>query len=107
MGICPMSYYRKHVFCCMNERPEGHKRGCCISRGGGKLQKYMKARVKEEGLEDVRINKSYCLDRCEEGPVMVVYPDAVWYRPQSPEDVDEIIEQHIKAGQPVTRLRLP
>lgn len=99
-------FYRKHVFCCINERPEGHERGCCTSRGAVPLQNYMKAKAKEMGLEDVRINKSLCLDRCEEGPVMVVYPDGTWYRCTSQEDIDEVLETHIKGGQIVERLRL-
>jgi (2Fe-2S) ferredoxin len=102
-----MSHYRCHVFACVNQRPDGHERGCCTSSGGVPLQQYMKARAKEEGLNDVRINKSYCLDRCEDGPVMVVYPEGVWYKVQSREDVDLILKQHVKGGQPVVHLRLP
>ena len=63
-----MAYYKAHVFCCTNERPAGHERGCCKEKGADKLQNYMKARVKELGIKDVRINKSGCLDRCELGP---------------------------------------
>lgn len=99
-------YYGRHVFCCINERPLGHKRGCCLHRGGDGVQKYMKARVKQEGIENIRINKSGCLDRCELGPVVVVYPEGVWYTCQTREDVDEIIERHIKGGEIVARLAL-
>ncbi len=101
-----MGYYTKHVFCCTNERPPGHERGCCKSKGSEKLQNYMKSRVKELGIENMRINKAGCLDRCELGSVFVVYPDEVWYHVETPGDVDEIIESHLKNGKPVERLRL-
>lgn len=99
-------YYDTHIFCCINERPQGHKRGCCSSRGAQQLQKYMKARAKELGIPSIRINKSGCLDRCELGPVMVVYPQGVWYRYSSQADVDAILQEHIQQGTPVERLRL-
>jgi len=66
----------------------------------------MKARAKELGLTDVRINASACLDRCELGPMMVVYPEGVWYHYETRADVDEILEHHVIGGQPVQRLML-
>ena len=102
----PPPYYRRHVFCCLNQRPEGHERGSCARRGSERLRNYMKARAKELGLDDVRINASGCLDRCELGPTMVVYPDGIWYRYRSREDVDAILQDHIIGGQPVVRLML-
>ena len=99
-------YYRAHLFCCVNERPDGHARGCCKAKGGVRLRNYMKARVKELGLDGVRVNQAGCLDRCELGPVLVVYPEGVWYRYETTEDVDEIIREHLQAGRPVARLRL-
>lgn len=102
----PAPYYRCHVFCCVNERPPGHDRGSCSQRGSVRLRNYMKARAKELGLRDVRINASGCLDRCELGPTMVVYPSGVWYRYQSLADVDEILQRHIIGGSPVAHLML-
>lgn len=100
-------YYQKHIFCCDNERPAGHPRGCCKERGGEALRNYLKARVKEEGLAgDIRVNKAGCLDRCEMGAVMVIYPEGAWYTCASKEDVDEIIERHLKKGERVERLLL-
>ena len=99
-------YYRCHVFCCINERPEGHERGSCSGRGSVRLRNYMKARAKELGLADVRINASGCLDRCELGPMMVIYPDAVWYHYETLADVDEILDSHVMGGRPVARLML-
>jgi (2Fe-2S) ferredoxin len=101
-----MTYYKAHIFCCTNERPPGHERGSCKSKGSEKLRNYMKSRVKEEGIEDARVNVAGCLDRCELGPVMVIYPEGVWYTYSSPADVDEIIERHLKKGERVERLLL-
>lgn len=102
----PAPYYRQHVFCCVNERPAGHPRGCCKEKGAVRLRNYMKARAKELGLADVRINASGCLDRCELGPTMVIYPEGVWYSYQTPEDVDEILQTHLAQGGRVARLIL-
>lgn len=100
----PGPYYRCHVFCCINERPAGHPRGCCKEKGSERLRNYMKARAKEFGLKDVRINASGCLDRCELGPTMVIYPEGVWYAYKTAEDVDEILRTHVMKGGRVARL---
>jgi (2Fe-2S) ferredoxin len=102
----PAPYYAAHVFCCTNERPAGHPRGCCKAKGSEKLRDYMKARAKEFGLSRVRINSSGCLDRCELGPTMVIYPEGVWYHVETREDVDEILRKHLIEGGRVTRLML-
>jgi (2Fe-2S) ferredoxin len=99
-----MSFYQLHVFCCTNQRQEKHPRGSCAARGSVKLRDYMKARVKELGLMGTRINSAGCLDRCELGPAVVVYPDGIWYRIENREDVDDILEQHLQGGNPVDRL---
>ena len=99
-------YYRHHVFCCMNVRPDNNPRGDCSRKGARRLRNYMKARAKKMGLEDVRINESGCLDRCELGPTMVVYPEGIWYRATSKEEIDEILDSHLRDGQPVERLML-
>ena len=102
----PEPYYRLHVFCCMNQRPAGHVRGCCLDKGAGKLRDYMKARAKELGFSDVRINQAGSLDRCELGPTLVTYPDGVWYRADNNADIDEILEKHVGRGERVARLML-
>lgn len=94
------------MFCCNNERPAGHVRGCCMEKGGVSLQNYMKVRAKELGIAETRINKAGCLDRCELGPVMVIYPEGVWYHYATREDVDDILETHLVGGKIVERLRL-
>lgn len=102
----PAPYFRKHVFLCTNERPAGHPRGCCKDKGAEKLRNYLKARAKELGLWDVRINNAGCLERCEVGPSMVIYPEGVWYRPTSFADIDEILATHIQGDGRVARLML-
>jgi (2Fe-2S) ferredoxin len=102
----PPLFYRAHVFCCTNERPEGHPRGCCKRKGSERLRNYMKARAKELGLKDVRINAAGCLDRCELGPSVVVYPEGVWYTVRTAEDVEEILAVHLIGGGRVKRLMM-
>jgi len=102
----PHAYYRLHVFCCTNERPDKHPRGSCAALGSVKLRNYMKARAKELGLEGVRINSAGCLDRCELGPAVVVYPDGVWYTIKTFEDVDAVLDEHVQNGKWVERLML-
>ena len=99
-------YYRLHVFCCTNLRPKGHPRGSCAALGSEAFRDYLKARCKEFGLSDVRINSAGCLDRCELGPVMVIYPQGIWYRYSSYEDIDEILDSHLRQGVIVERLKL-
>lgn len=100
------SYYRLHVFCCTNVRPESHPRGSCARRNSVALREYMKKQAKAMDLGRVRINAAGCLDRCELGPAVVVYPDGIWYRYEDEADVDEILESHLKKGVVVERLKL-
>lgn len=102
----PGHYYEAHVFCCTNRRPAGHPRGCCAEKNGEALRDHMKNRAKELGLKDVRINSAGCLDRCELGPTMVIYPEGVWYSCATKEDVDEVLEKHLLQGGRVERLML-
>ena len=102
----PAPFYRAHVFCCTNERPAGHPRGCCKEKDAEALRNYMKARAKALGLEGVRVNIAGCLDRCELGPTMVIYPEGVWYHYRSSDDIDEILQTHVIEGGRVTRLQL-
>jgi (2Fe-2S) ferredoxin len=99
-------FYGYHVFCCTNERLEKHPRGSFARKDSIKLRNYMKARAKEMGLRGVRINAAGCLDRCELGPTMVVYPEGIWYRYETNEDIDQILTQHVRGGEPVKHLML-
>ena len=102
----PKPYYEAHVFCCTNRRPAGHPRGCCAEKGSEALRDYMKGRAKDLGLKNVRINSAGCLDRCELGPTVVIYPEGVWYSCPTKEDIDEVLETHLVKGDRVERLML-
>lgn len=102
----PKPYFTAHVFCCTNRRPDGHPRGSCAARGSETLRDYMKVRAKELGIAGVRINSAGCLDRCELGTTVVIYPEGVWYTVQSRDDVDEILAAHLVAGGRADRLML-
>jgi len=99
-------YYRAHVFCCVNQRHTGHSRGCCADKQAEKLRNYMKVRAKELGLGRIRVNTAGCLDRCELGPVMVIYPEGVWYTYRDETDIEEILQKHLVEGGGVARLQL-
>ncbi len=106
MNDDPRPYYTFHVFCCTNQRPDHIPRVSCASKDSVKLREYMKERAMELGLEGVRINSAGCLNRCEQGPAMVIYPEGVWYRFETREDVDEILSKHIEKGERVPRLMM-
>lgn len=100
-------YYRHHVFFCTNLRDDG--RQSCEQCGASALRDYAKKKVKALGLAGsggVRINTAGCLDRCEQGPVVVVYPEGVWYSYVDQEDIDELIEEHLLNGRVVERLKI-
>lgn len=99
-------YYQTHIFCCNNQRPAGHPRGCCKDKGADDLRNYLKVRMKEAGVKDARVNAAGCLDRCELGPVLVIYPEGIWYTFHTRADVDEIVDSHFGQGRPVARLLL-
>ncbi len=101
------SYYQHHVFFCINARDDG--RACCADRGAKEAQEHAKKRMKQlnlNGQGKVRLNEAGCLDRGEEGPVMVIYPQATWYTYVDKEDIDEIIDQHLLGGKVVDRLKI-
>jgi len=102
-----MSHYKHHVFFCLNEREEGA--ACCGRHHASEMQQHAKSRIKALGLSGVgkiRVNKAGCLDRCDEGPCVVIYPEAVWYTYVDRHDIDEIIDSHLVNGQIVERLRI-
>lgn len=103
-----MSYYRRHIFFCLNQRDNGD--ACCAQHQAQASFERCKSRVKAAGLAGpggVRVNKAGCLDRCAGGPVAVVYPEAVWYTFVDAHDIDEIVDSHLRDGQVVERLVLP
>ncbi len=101
----PPPYFDAHVFVCCNRRPDGHRRGSCAASGSEKLRDYMKARAKELGLKRIRVNMAGCLDRCEFGPAMVIYPEGIWYRAETNEDRQDRQREDHEHGRAKTHRR--
>lgn len=100
-----MTYYTKHVFLCTNQKAAGKQ--CCANSGGEPFFDYLKTRLLEldmHGPEKIRVSKTGCLGRCAAGPCIVIYPEGIWYRYGSFEDIDQIIESHFIAGTVVEQL---
>jgi (2Fe-2S) ferredoxin len=101
-----MASFDKHLFICTNQRDPGHPRGCCSPDGSERLQKAFKQALAERGINRrIRANRAGCLDQCEHGPNVVVYPDAIWYGAVTEADIPEIVDSLV-SGKPVERLRL-
>jgi len=97
--------FKHHVFMCLTQRPPGHPHGSCGIAGNSKYFDLMKAKLEAEGLNaEIGLTATGCLGFCQAQPLMVVYPEGVWYRPQAPEDVGEIVDTHLKSGDIVERL---
>lgn len=102
-----MPLYERHVFVCGNSREGGHPRGCCASKGGEAVRDAFRTELKNRGLNKrVRANHAGCLDQCEHGVTVVVYPEQVWYGGVRAADVAEIVEKHLVGGEPVRRLQM-
>ena len=103
-----MPSFQRHVFVCTNERAPDHPRGSCKLKGSVEVRDTLKAQLKARGLGKlVRANNAGCLDQCEMGITLVVYPEQVWYGHVTVDDIPEIIERHIIKGEIVERLLLP
>lgn len=95
-----MAAFTHHIFVCCNRRSPGHARGCCDPDGAERLRELFKSEVEKRGLTPlVRANRAGCLDQCELGPTVVIYPQAIWYGRVQPSDVPRIVEQTILGGQ--------
>ena len=100
-----MSFYKKHLFFCNNQRAEGKK--CCFDADARSICAYAKKKLKALGLGGkggIRVSSAGCLGRCKLGPCLLIYPQGIWYTYASIDDIDEIIEQYIVNNKPVTRL---
>ncbi len=103
-----MPSFQRHVFVCTNERAADHPRGCCKARGGVEVRDRLKSELTKRGLsKTIRANNAGCLDQCEHGVTLVVYPEQVWYGGVTVDDIQEIVEHHLIGGEVVTRLLLP
>lgn len=97
-----------HIFVCCNRREPGNCRGCCDPDGGEALRAAFKAEVKKRKLGPlVRANKAGCLDQCELGPTVVIYPQGIWYGGVRLEDVPRIIEETVIGGRVIDELAIP
>lgn len=102
-----MPKFEKHIFICTNERTADDARGCCQARGSEKIREFFKDEVKRRGLKGkVRANAAGCLDHCEHGPTVVIYPEGIWYSVHTLEDVKEIMDRHVEGDEVVTRLAI-
>lgn len=98
--------YQRHVFICINRRPDESPKGSCAAKGSEDLPPLFKKAIDARGITGVRINKSQCLDACERACAVVVYPEQVWYEKVTAGDVDEIVSEHLLNGRPVERLKM-
>ena len=102
-----MYFYPRHAFICTNQTADGS--ACCEDHNAMAMVTYAKGRLKELGMfgpSKGRLNKSGCMGRCAVGPVLVVYPDEVWYTYVDKEDVEEIIQEHLINGREIPRLKI-
>lgn len=102
-----MAKPEKFVFVCINERSQGHPKGSCTLRGSGDVVAKFDELLERKNMEDkVSLVKTRCLGPCLDGPIVAVFPENIWYKEVAPEDVDEIIEEHLVNGRPVERIQL-
>lgn len=102
-----MPLFERHIFICGNEREPGHPRGCCAAKDSAAVREAIKRELAKAGLKGrARANHAGCLDQCEHGVTVVVYPEQVWYGNVTAADAAEIVQRHIVGGQPVERLRI-
>lgn len=95
-----MSFYKKHIFICENQRGEGERPSCGVSNSP--ILKYLKSKCKSyaRGEEKIRIQRAGCLDRCEEGPILVCYPEEKWYSIKTQEEADRFLLYFIGEDDP-------
>jgi (2Fe-2S) ferredoxin len=92
-----MPPFTHSIFICSNQRPGNHPRGCCDPIGHDQLRETFKQEVKKRKLGPlVRANKTGCLEQCELGPVVAIYPQGIFYGHVTPDDVPRILEQTIQ-----------
>lgn len=96
------------MFVCVNERAADNPKGSCKLKGGNDVRDRLKIELGKRGLSKIiRANNAGCLDQCEHGVTVVVYPEQVWYGHVTVDDIAEIVDKHLIGGEPVARLLLP
>ena len=98
--------FKYHAFACFQQRPPGHPRGSCMGSGAKPLWDRLMAKLNATPMPEVSIVATGCLGFCRAGPLMVVYPQGVWYTPRTEADIDEIIQSHFVDGNIVERLAI-
>lgn len=102
-----MNKPQKHILVCTSSRINGQSKGFCQSKAGGEILENFLEEIRERDLgADVFVSNTGCFSLCEKGPIVVVYPENVWYGGVSPKDVEEIMDEHIEGGKVVKRLEL-
>jgi (2Fe-2S) ferredoxin len=95
---CHMEIFKKHIFVCTTGK-------ICPGQGGVDVCDELRKQISERGLKkQIRINKAGCFDQCGNGPMVIVYPEGIWYAHVQPADCQEIVESHLIGGKPVERL---
>ncbi|MDR3634176.1 MAG: (2Fe-2S) ferredoxin domain-containing protein [Isosphaeraceae bacterium] len=103
-----MSAFTQHIFICGNVRTPGHKRGCCDPEGHQALREAFKNELKNAGCGPLaRANHAGCLEQCEHGPTVVIYPQGVWYGHVRLEDVSRIVAKTVVGGEILSDLVIP
>lgn len=103
-----MPAFTSHIFICGNRRPEGSPRGCCNPDGTDALREAFKSELKARGLGPlVRANGAGCLEQCEVGPTVVIYPQGIWYGQVQLADVPRIVDETIIGGRILADLVIP
>jgi (2Fe-2S) ferredoxin len=103
-----MPSFQRHVFVCINERAADHPKGCCKAKGGVEVRDKLKQELTARGISKlIRANNAGCLDQCEHGVTVVVYPEQVWYGGVTVDDIPELVEKHLVGGEAVERLMIP
>ena len=95
---------KHHAFICGQQRPPQHPRGSCGAAGAMPLIERLGAKVQALGNSEVVLTVTGCMGFCQAGPIVVVYPEGVWYAPKTAEDIDEIAASHLGEGNPVEHL---
>jgi (2Fe-2S) ferredoxin len=103
-----MPAFTHHIFVCGNTRPAGHPRGCCDPSGTQSLRDAFKVELKKAGQgPTVRANHAGCLEQCEHGPTVVIYPQGIWYGRVTAADVPRIVARTVVAGEILDDLLIP